>query len=80
MSDPLIAAIVTLVLLFIVREAITVALVWLGIIIGTIVAAASKKSEAGAIVIGVGVLLAVVWQITAIIWIIADVVNILQLL
>lgn len=80
MNEAIWPLIISAVIFFFLREAVAVALVWAGVIIGGIVTAATKSEGPGLVVLGVGIMLALIWQIVAIIWIIADVVQILALL
>ena len=77
--DPLISAIVWAIVLFFVREAVAALIIWISMLIGVGLAAVADRAWIAVFFITLGWIAAVIWQIFAIVWIIIDVITIIQI-
>ncbi len=77
--DPITAAVISLVVWFVIRSAVTVIIVWGGFIGSGLLAAGTNKAGLGILGIAVTIIGALVWEVIAIVQIVLDIIRVIQL-
>lgn len=77
--DPLTGAVVGAIVLFFLREVVAVLIVWIGMVLGIGLGGAFDAPWLAGFIIFFAWVAAVVWQVFAIVWIIIDIITIIQI-